>query len=90
MGGTFRLQRKEKEIESLKEQVLKLQNECNEKDKLLHSIDDMRKELESTIESLKEKSREYESLNEDLRQMRKVFDKTAFKGKWNIIKWLMK
>ena len=84
------LQRKEKEIEALKEKVLYLQDECKKKDELINSVDDMRKEFERSIEDLKEKKKEFENLNKELRQMKKVFNETVFKGRWSIVKWLMK
>ena len=84
------LQRKENEIRFLKEKILKLQEECRKKDELINSVNDTKKELEAHIESLKKKGDEYDALNEDLMQMRKVFNQTIFKGRWKIIKWLMK
>lgn len=84
------LQRKEREIELLKEKIVELQNECNKKDEFIKSIEDMRNELKKSIDDINKRKEEYRSLNEDLRQMKNVFNKTIFKGRWRIIKWLMK
>lgn len=84
------LQRKERDIELLKEKIVELQNECNKKDEFIKSIEDMRNELKKSIDDINKRKEEYRSLNEDLRQMKNVFNKTIFKGRWRIIKWLMK
>ena len=84
------IQKKTSEIESLKEKISELQISCDEKDELINSIDSFRSELKTIIEDLKKKSEEYEELNSDLRQMRKVFNQEVFRGRWRIIKWLMR
>lgn len=83
------LQRKEKEIEFLKKKIVELQNECNEKDEIIKSVEDMRNELKKSIDDIEKSKEEYRALTEDLRQMKKVFNKTVFKGRWRIIKLLM-
>lgn len=84
------IKRKEFEIESLKEKISKLELDNNAKDELINSIDCLRDELKAITENLKKKSEEYDKLNSDLRQMKKVFNQEVFKGKWRIIRWLMR
>lgn len=84
------IQRKNDEIESLKIKISELQISCDEKDELVNSIDYLRKDFQSIIEDLKKKGEKYDELNADLMQMRKVLNQTVFKGRWRIIKWLMK
>lgn len=84
------IQKKNLEIDSLKNKIMDLQISCEEKDSLINSIDGFRKELAETIDELKAKKQGYDVLMDDLIQMRKVFNQTVFKGRWKIIKWLMK
>lgn len=84
------IQRKNDEIESLKKKISELQISCGEKDELINSIEYLRNDLQATIEDIKKKGEKYDELNADLMQMRKVFNQTVFKGRWRIIKWLMK
>lgn len=84
------LQRKEREIAFLKEKIVELQNECNEKDEIIKSVEDMRIQLKKSTDDIEKSKEEYRALNEDLRQMKKILNKTVFRGRWRIIKWLMK
>lgn len=84
------IKKQSNEIESLKAKISELQISCEEKDELINSIEHLRNDLQATIEDLKKKGEEYDRLNADLMQMRKVLGQTVFKGRWKIIKWLMK
>ena len=84
------IQRKNDEIESLKDRISDLQIENKEKDELINSIESLRNDLKNTIEEIKAKGKEYDTLIEDLRMMKKVMNTTVFHGKWRIIKWLMR
>lgn len=84
------IKRQADEIKALKEQINKLNISAKEKDELIHAVEPLQKELIDTIESVRKKGEEYDRLIEDVKAMRKIFDKEVFKGKWNIIKFLMK
>lgn len=84
------LQRKNDEIESLKNRISSLEIDCDEKDELINSVDSLLAELREIVEELREKRDKYDELNSDLMQMRKVFDQEVFRGRWRIIKFLMK
>ena len=68
----------------------KLNQKLKEKDEIIASIEPMRKEM---IESIKEHQRmqnEYRDLVQELRQMKKIMNVTVYKGRWRLVKWLIK
>lgn len=77
-------------IDSLKNDISKLKIDCKEKDEIIHSIDNFRDDLIETIDTLKAKGEEYDKLISDLKEMRKIMNQEVFKGRWKIIKWLLK
>lgn len=79
-----------KEIESLKLENEKLKTLCEEKDKIINSVEPMRREMTEYIGEIKEKRNEYYALIDELKTMKKVMNKTVFKGRWKLIKFLMK
>ena len=85
-------ERQSEEIESLKTQIDALTSLCEEKDKIIYSVDDLRKELTENIEEIKKEKKEYSSLVNELREMKKVMIEEFFKSKWKwkLIKFLIK
>ena len=77
-------------IDSLKNDISKLKIDCEEKDKIINSVNSLRDDLIETIETLKAKGEEYDKLISDLKEMRKIMNQEVFKGRWKIIKWLLK
>lgn len=84
------IQRQTKEIESLKDIISKLEIEQQEKDKLIASVDEIRKDLLQVVNELKEKSNEYDKLISELSEMRNAMNEVVFNGKWKLIRFLMK
>ena len=84
------IQRKNNEIESLKNKISNLQIENREKDELINSIEILHKELSEVVEDLKSKRDEYDNLVSELREMKKVINEEVFKGRWSLVKLLMK
>ena len=84
------IQRKNNEIESLKNKISNLQIENLEKDELINSIEILHKELSEVVEDLKSKRDEYDNLVSELREMKKVINEEVFKGRWSLVKLLMK
>ena len=78
------------EIESLKTQIDALISLCEDKDKIIYSVDDLRKELAENVEEIKKEKKEYNSLTNDLKLMKKVMNETVFKGRWRLVKFLIK
>ena len=84
------IERQASEIDNLKEVISKLEIGCSEKDEIINSIDDLRNDLIETIDDLKSKKNEYDRLIMELSEMRNVINQTVFKGRWKIIKLLIK
>lgn len=84
------IQRKNDEIEALKSKISLLEDEIDEKNKIIKSIEPLRKELVETVEDVKSKRDEYNELMSDLMQMRKIMDEEAFNNQWWIVKKLIR
>lgn len=84
------IKRQSDEIKSLKEKIKELNATIAEKDKLIQSVEPLRQELKNNIEGVREKRKECDAIMEDLKLMRKAFNKEVFKGRWNIVKFLIK
>lgn len=82
--------RQAEQIESLKSQVEKLKIECEEKDKIIKSVDSLRNELAEDVEEYKKLKNEYEGLVNELRKMKTIMNQTIFKGRWKLVKFLIK
>lgn len=87
-GGIIRHQMDE--IKSLKAQINELNISCRQKDELISSIDHMQKDFAHIIDDLKCKKEEYNCLIREVREMRDALNREIYKGKWFIIKWLLK
>lgn len=78
------------EIEKLKSSISELEIDSDKRTELIDSITDIRTELYEVIDDLSERREEYTRLIEDLRQMKMVMNQTVFKGKWRLIKLLLR
>lgn len=78
------------EIEKLKSSISELEIDSEKRTELINSITDIRTELYEVIDDLSERREEYTRLIEDLRQMKMVMNQTVFKGKWRLIKLLLR
>lgn len=84
------ISRQIKQIESLKLQVNNLNLELKKKDEIIGSIDLLRSELAQNVSEINKYKEEYKNLVEELRKMKEVINKTYYKGKWSLIKLLIK
>lgn len=78
------------EIEKLKSSISQLEIDSEKRTELIDSITDIRTELYEVIDDLSERREEYTRLIEDLRQMKMVMNQTVFKGKWRLIRLLLR
>ena len=78
------------EIEKLKSSISELEIDSEKRTELINSITDIRTELYEVIDDLSERREEYTRLIQDLRQMKMVMNQTVFKGKWRLIKLLLR
>lgn len=79
-----------KQIEDLKSQIDKLELNIKEKDEIINSISPMRDELAQHISDAKRCKEDYKKLIDEIRKMKEVLNKTIYKGRWNLVKLLIK
>lgn len=84
------ISRQSKEIDLLKSEIKNLELKIEEKDKLINSIDHLRNELLKNISDVKKSKDEYEELIGELRKMKAILNQTVYKGRWRIVKFLIK
>lgn len=82
--------RQSEEIESLKTQIDALVAICDEKDKVIESVDFLRTELTENVNEIKKKKKEYEQLIDEIKNMKKVMNQEVFNNKWSLIRFLIK
>lgn len=83
-------ERQNEEIGKLSGRVSELIMECEKKDQVISSVMELRDDLDDTVKELVEKREEYLKMLAEIKEMRKVLDQTVFKGRWKLIRWLMR
>lgn len=79
-----------KQIEDLESLVQKLKLEIEEKNRIIDSISPLREELiQNVSESKKYKDQSKELVNE-LRKMKEIVNQEVYKGRWRLVKFLIK
>lgn len=78
------------EIDSLKKKIADLEIDCKEKDEIIKSIDTLRVDFKETIDDIKRKGEAYDKLIDELTEMKKVMNEEVFKGRWNLVRLLIK
>lgn len=77
-------------IDALQKTVSDLKIDNAKKDEIINSINALRNDLFTTVNELKDKSERYDELLAELIQMRSVMNQTVFKGRWKLIRFLLK
>lgn len=78
------------EIQSLKKAVSDLEIECKEKDEVIGSIDDLRVKFMLAVNDLRLQREKYDELISELKKMKKVMSRECFRGRWRIVKWIIR
>lgn len=84
------ISRQSEQIKDLEQQVRDLQLEIEEKNEVIFSIEPMREEMAKHIAEVKKRKVEFESLTNEVRKMKEVLNETVYKGRWNLVKLLIK
>lgn len=84
------ISRQSQQIKNLEEDNEKLKERLKEKDEILNSIEPMRKEMKENINEYRSLKDQYKRLADELKQMKKIMNVTVYKGKWRLVKWLIK
>ena len=83
-------ERQSEKIKNLETKIQELELKCKEKDELINSVKPFKDELTETITQMRKHKKEYKELLEELREMKEVIDQEVYKGRWRIIKLLIK
>ena len=84
------ISKQSEQIDELKSRIQELELKCEEKDKEIMSVSSLKEELEKNVDEIKEYRKCYMKLLEEIRTMKEVINKEIYKGKWSIIKFLIK
>lgn len=84
------IKRQSDEIRALKARINELNITCQQKDEMVESVDRFQQEFMNLIEEVKGKKDEYEKLIGEVKAMKKAIDREVFKGRWSIVKWLIR
>lgn len=84
------ISRQSEQIENLKKQNERLKEKLKEKDEILSSIESMRIEMKENIKEHKRLKNEYGKLIDELKQMKEILNQEVYRGKWRLVKWLIK
>ena len=78
------------EIDSLRKKISDLEIDNKNKDEIIESINALRNDLINIVNEIKDKSDKYDMLIAEVMQMKSVINKTVFKGRWKLIRFLLK
>lgn len=84
------ISRQLEQIEDLKVEVEKLKQKLKEKDEIIVSVEPMRIELTESIKEHRRLKNEFQNLISELKKMKEIMNVTVYKGRWRIIKFLIK
>lgn len=84
------ISRQSEQIDSLKLEIQELKNKIIEKDEIINSVTLLRNELTENVNQVKEYKKQYSVLIEELKKMKSIIDKDIYKGRWKLIKFLIK
>lgn len=82
--------RQSKQIDSLKQQVENLKLELEEKDTLINSVESLKEQLAQNVADVKNYRKQYGMLIEEIKKMKSIIDKEIYRGRWWLIKFLIK
>ncbi len=85
-----RFQSQQKMISRLLKENKKLKLELIEKDKIIDSVTPLRNELTENVNEVKKNKKEFQKLILELKKMKSIVNQEVYKGRWWLIKWLIK
>lgn len=84
------ISRQSEQIATLKAQIKKLELKLEEKEQIINSTSFLRDELIQNVDEVKKYKKEYEKLISELRKMKEIINQDVYKGKWKLVKFLIK
>lgn len=84
------ISRQSEQIEKLNVQIAKLKLEIEEKDNIINSVSSLRDELIQKNKDIDKYKEEYRVLIDELRKMKEILNQEVYKGRWWLVKFLIK
>ena len=84
------ISRQLEQIETLKSENEKLMLKIEEKDRIINSVASLKEELVKSVSEAKGYKEECKELNNELKKMKEILNQTVYKGKWRLVKFLIK
>lgn len=82
--------RQSEQIEKLNVQIAKLKLEIEEKDNIINSVSSLRDELIQKNKDIDKLKEEYRALIDKIRKMKEILNQEVYKGRWWLVKFLIK
>lgn len=82
--------RQSEQIETLKNEIEQLKNKLIEKDEIINAVTPLRNELSQNVADVKKYKKQYSELIKELKTMKSILNKDVFRGRWKIVRWLIK
>lgn len=82
--------RQSEQIDALKLQIEVLNKELKEKNEIINSTYSLRNELKKSIDDARKYKEEYVKLIKEIRKMKEIINQEVYKGKWSLVKFLIK
>lgn len=84
------ISRQSEQIEELKLRNQELELELEKKDEIINSVSFLKDELTQNVDEVRKYKEEYKRLIDELRKMKEIINKEVYKGRWKIVKFLIK
>ena len=82
--------RQSEQIEKLNAEIAKLKLEIEEKDNIINSVSSLRDDLIQKNKDIDKYKEEYRVLMDELRKMKEILNQEVYKGRWRLVKFLIK
>ena len=82
--------RQSEQIKTLKFQIEKLKLDIKEKDEIINSVAPLKNELSQNVAEIKKYKEQYRVLIDELRKMKEIINQEVYRGRWKIVKFLIK
>lgn len=84
------ISRQSEQIEKLNVHIAKLKLEIEEKDNIINSVSSLRDELIQKNKDIDKYKEEYRVLIDKIRKMKEILNQEVYKGRWWLVKFLIK
>ena len=84
------ISRQSKQIEELESQVRNLKLEIEEKNKIINSTSSLRDEMAKNVADIEGYKMKYKELIDEVRKMKDGINQEVYKGRWWLVKLLIK